>query len=184
MGRRKGVTLLRHQQNNISFEKPSGWMESTVASFTPGGPLAPTILMVREPMGPHDTLRTHVDHTLIKLGKELSKLDVLENREMQVGGRDAVVLCVSFVGGEREFEQSMVMIDPARDPDRRIAVFVACTPRERAAEARAVLARVLETVRFGEPTSAIVNEAAGAASQEPTWDEELPMIPMPGLGRR
>ena len=161
-----------HQQRDLAFEAPPDWFESTVAAFkAPATEVGPEIvlLVAREPLMPNDTLEGHMGRTLLKLGKELDDVVMGETRELEVGARRALSVRVEFEASSGRFEQTLVMVDPTRDPDGQVWVFVSTAPLERREEASAALERVLFTARFEAP------------EEPPKSFEALPPVPMPAL---
>lgn len=176
----------RFHKDDFSFDPPAHWDDTTVVSFRARSTgHCPTILIARELAAPNDTLRTHADRTLVKIGRQVENFDVLESRETVVGGRSAILLRFSFENDGDDFEQSMVMVDPVPDPDRKVLVLVASAPREKGEEARAALSAVVASLQFGDPRAAVPSTPLVAAEPAPLPMDAPPMVPIPGFpGRR
>ncbi len=182
--------MARFQQSNVSFEPPAAWLDTTIASFRaptaePDAAAAPTILMAREVLQPADTLRTHADRKLVQLGREAQRFALVESKELQVGGRPALLLRYRLSGQDgRRLEQTTVMVDPAHDPEHKVAVFVMIAAAEQAEQSHAVFADMLTSVRFSETTGMEAHPGAASPAAR-RWPNEPPppSLPMPGRKR-
>ena len=133
-------------------------------------PAGPSIVMVREPLVPGHSLDTHVDRRIAKLGRELRGFELLPREDLVVGGRPAVLIRFRFTtdagAAERTLEQTMVMVDPATDRERKVVVFVMRTRADEVDAIRPLFDGVLRSVRFEAP--AIATPAAQASRRMPS----------------
>jgi hypothetical protein len=108
--------------------------------------------MVREQLLPGHSLDTHVDRRIAKLGRDLRAFELLPREDLVVGGRPAILLRFRFTthtgAGEQTDEQTMVMVDPAGDRERKVMVFMMRARREEADALWPTFNAVLKSVRF------------------------------------
>ena len=182
----------RFRKDHLSFDVPQGWTDSTLLIFVAPGPAPATnVTIVREQVRPGETLRVHADRKLLRLIREVPGFDIVESAPMQVGGRAAIRLRFTWLKGNHRHEETVVMVDPAADPEGRVTAFSATAPVEAAETARSALATLLATVRFDEVMSSasecVANEHLASTPPPIPRGQQLdaiPMIPMPGVRSR
>jgi hypothetical protein len=145
---------VRCEHANVSFERPSNWVASTVTAFHTGasdggGPGALTMLMQREPQG-GDSLQTYVSRKLVQLSRQADKFHLFRSESLVVGGRPAVWLSFGFTTETgAAAEEDVVVVDRAGDAGGMVTVFSAgAMASARAGENRKAFLELLKTVRF------------------------------------
>src|SRR5262249_20683697 len=135
----------------VSFDMPpQESVESVIVAFrTASGAQHPaaSVSVTRERMREGDTLRTHTDRLLSRLGREADAFDLVESRPLEVGGRAAWLLHFTWMN-ERlgPMAQTMVLVDPWDDLEHKVLLFTAVGPHELAGETRRAFDQLLTTV--------------------------------------
>ena len=174
-----------HLQDEISFEPPPDWLESTTVRFNPppsppGSAPVPSITASLQPLAPGETLRFHADRLLMLLAREVADLEVLSNEEATIGGRPTIMLRIVLKSGtqpDQPIDQTMALVGAGSEREPKLVVFSLACPPEVADANRARFEKVLRTVRFDEP--ATVPPAATSGRPAPPA-LEIPLGPMPG----
>ncbi len=179
----------RHPRGGLTFAPPSGWLDRTVVAYTSPAestkPLAPSIVITREPVRPGDTLRLHGNRQLMELEAQLEHFDLVESREAELGGFPALFYRYTWVSHVGALEQTMTLALSMHDGDSVMTTVTTTAARGDARDADAAFAGMLATMRFDDPgspeparISTIVPAPAAVASMA-----DLPSFPMPGVGR-
>jgi hypothetical protein len=173
-----------HKDDAVSFETPPDWEDRSIVAFQAPSPVGeargvPNVMLTREPMRETDTLRTHAERRLFEVGRSLSNFEVLECRDVEVGGCVAVLMRFAWTTPQGALEQTFTFVEAAQKP-RGVFLFVATSPREQATLTRDIFERLLASVVFphGTRPAASVRVPKGAPAQE---EAPLPFIPMPGV---
>jgi hypothetical protein len=175
----------RYQHNDISFEPPAGWMDSTVARFHPapspvGAPPVPSITMAMERLAPGVSMRTHADQLFVRLAKSVRDFDFLNREETMIGDRTAILLRFQFKASPdapETMEQTMALVASGTEREPQIVVLAMACPAESAQSSMAVFTNVLRSVRFEEPVV-----AAAPSSPAPASPSTRPPPPPPSVG--
>ena len=161
--------MVRHWAKALSFDAPPDWAYATVARFSPAASPAPgSITVAREPLRAGDTLLTHASRALIRIAGAVHGFELLRGTERLVGGRRAVLQQFQFGAPGARVEQTVLLIDPADDPERNVTIMSCAAAVESAKDVTRVFEEMLGTVTF----------AAGAAPRR-TGLEQVPGVPMP-----
>ena len=84
----------RLPRGGVSFAPPPGWLDRSVVAYTSPAestkPLAPSIVITREPVRPWDTLRLHGNRQLIELEAQLEEFELIESRDTELAGSPAL----------------------------------------------------------------------------------------------
>jgi hypothetical protein len=153
-------------------------VESMMLAFrTPSGATFPaaSVSVTRDRMRPNETLRTHTDRALSRLGRETDELDLLESRAIEIAGHRAQRLRFTWLGPFGRMDQTTVLVDPGNDPERRVVILTVVGPAELAEETARVFEQLLTTVRFEDASTERMTDL-----RPPPRPEEQPVIPMPG----
>jgi hypothetical protein len=174
----------RHEQGNVSFDRPRGWANATVVTFVArDGPPSPTIMMWREPLERGDTLQAHTHRTLVRFSKHVPGFELVASEPAVVGGRPASLLRFRFTNDEETVDQTLVLVDPDGDPDACVTVFSTAARQDRAEMARAAFFEVLASVRFGGRAGSSPPRV-GSDRPPPHPFDAHPTVPMPGVRAR
>ncbi len=174
--------VVQDEALGVSFEAPAGWIDESLVTFHGHGAPAPNIVMTFERLRPGDALRVHADRKLSRLGKRARGMEILATRPSEVGGRPAVETRFGWQGRQGVVEQTLVLIDPADDPEAQVILFNLTTPPARAAQSRRLFEALLAGVRFARPPGLGPPRIAVA---EPSSVKAPPtLVPMPGSPRR
>jgi hypothetical protein len=182
----------QYHHREISFAAPQGWVDRSMVAFSAPKlkdepPTGTNIVMSREPLPPGDTLRTHADRQLLAMGRTLEDFQIVESRELQVGGHNAILFRFRWRSVVAVLEQSMVLVESGTVPESCVTTFTSTARDQEAAEMRTVFAETLETVRFGAtpPPEDFSAPPSSHASEDPiSIMIEVPDVPMPGSRRR
>jgi len=196
--------MARYSHQDISFDPPHTWFESTVARFhgkpaPPGAPPAPCITMEHEPLARGMTVRTHAAQWIEELEKTLRGFKLMNRDETTIGGRPAILVRFRFDQDKSTMEQVVAMIAGGSGPQPHLVVLSLGCPWSAMQASMPVFRKVLESVRFeqpwqAEPATAKPSTPPGPALS-PTASKhlvaaarapdliEMPMVPMPGSRR-
>jgi hypothetical protein len=179
--------MTRYRHDEISFETPAEWLDSTVASFhptpsAPGSPPVPIITMHQEPLAPGATLNLHADRLLMQLTRVRPVIDLLSREETVITDRPVILIRFHFMPDPEAgmMEQTMALLVSGRDPDCKVAVFSLVCPAAVAEANRPLLATVLRSLRFEEPTPPEPARTPSTPPPAPT----ATVIPMPSFRNR
>ncbi len=140
--------MTRRRDRDLSFEPPRGWEDEGVVAFRARAPAPlrpPTLTLAWEPLrgrGIHE----HAIRALSAVGG----VELVENAQTDVGGREALLVRLREAEGEETFERTTVVVDLLEDTAGAIPVFTLVTPLELAADARVAFADVLSSVKWTE----------------------------------
>jgi hypothetical protein len=174
----------RRFDHGTSFEVPHDWSERTIVAFTapergddPSRGAGPNLVVMRDMLREGETLRTHASRRLLQLGKQLNKFDLLEMRQIEVGGRAAIQIRFAWLSNLGALEESLTMVEREDERGRTITTFATSALSADAQAARTVFERILGSVAFDgpvAPTPPSRSDLAEEASASP------PYVPMPG----
>ncbi len=174
----------RYQDKDVSFDPPPEWVDRTFVAYTVPYDLpknkesAPNIVMTREPLRATDTLRTHADRQLLELGKQLKDFDLLESRETELGGQQAIYLRYSWVSHIGVLEQSMTLAERPAEQGSSVTTFTTTTTPDEAPRVRPLFNQILQSVKFG---AGFAPPPKGAPPPTSPPREDAPLVPMPGF---
>lgn len=142
----------RHTQGNVSFEVPRHWEDKTIVAFAapsrPGQSTAASFVMTRDSLTETDTLATYADRQLAELSQRTTGFELLDKREIQVGGARAFSLRFTSKALAGPLVQRLVLVEDRR---RAVVCFTATAPKADAAQLEPLFDRMLAGVRFAEP---------------------------------
>jgi hypothetical protein len=168
----------RCTERDFSFDVPSDWRDGSIVVFQ--SPDDVSIVVTREPMAEGQTLRRLADQELVQLGKNLRDFDLLQSHDSELGGRPAIHIRFTWVNALGSVEHSMTIVETERQAQRSAIVFTTGVPKDRAAEVRPVLERILESVTFDEPAP---STSQMAPRLEVAGDLSSAFVPIPGVPR-
>jgi hypothetical protein len=185
----------RHQDKDLSFETPDGWVDRTIVAYASptdeqGREAAPNFVMTREQMREGDSLRSHADRQLLELGRHLKDFDLLESKETQLGGQPAIFLRYTWMGHFGRLLQTVTIVERQHPERGRVAAsFTTTAKSDEALRTNAIFNEILKSVKFDggdgappPPPRSSGPESGGRGS----IDAGAPVVPMPGFrgGRR
>jgi hypothetical protein len=138
------------ETDGISFLPPPAWTWDVVVTFhaEPNKSAQPlTIQVAREPLTAGDSFRLYSQRKLVQAATR-ADIEILETTTRNVGGRSAVLWRSRMKVDAGTFVQTLVIVDPGSDLDRRVTLFSAVVPEQQDAQGRAALEELLATVRF------------------------------------
>ncbi|MEZ4295258.1 MAG: DcrB-related protein [Polyangiaceae bacterium] len=145
----------RHQQGNVSFEIPRHWEDKTIVAFSApsrgGKDAAGSFVMTRDRLEETDTLASYADRQLAELGKRVDGFELLEKRELSVGGARAVSLRFASKAAAGPLVQRLVIVEDRR---RAVVCFTATAPKADASQLEPLFDRMISGVRLEAPPSA------------------------------
>lgn len=103
---------MRHQTNELSFERPEWLLDRTHHLFTvePEGP-SPFSVVVSKTAIEDETLDEMLDRIIADLGRLLEDFTLTSRRPDKVGGEDAVILQFEWTqAGQRLFQRQAAVI--------------------------------------------------------------------------
>ena len=180
----------RHQDKDASFETPQTWVDRTIVAYAAPTEsereAAPNFVMTRTAIREGDTLRSHADRQLLELGRHLKDFDLLESKEMVLGGQPAVYMRYTWMGHYGRLEQSVTTVERMLE-QRMATAFTTTAPADVAAQTRPIFDDMLRSVRFEAPQGPVGGPPpmSGRPSLPPE-EPGAPVVPMPGYrgGRR
>jgi len=178
----------RHSLGGISFDPPAGWLDRTVIAFTSPAestkPLAPSIVITREPVRPGDSLRLHGSRQLMELEAQLTHFHLMESRDATLGGYPALFFRFAWESNVGAIEQTMTLAESTVDGVPVMTTVTTTAAASDGPSADALFTQTLATLRFDDAPREVprISTIAPAPSYVP--QEMFPSIPMPGSGRR
>ncbi|MBK8257030.1 MAG: DcrB-related protein [Polyangiaceae bacterium] len=143
----------RHQQGNVSFEVPRHWEDKTIVAFSSPSRSAKepsaSFVMTRDTLLESDTLASYADRQLSELSKRVDGFNLLEKREVQVGGARAMSLRFESKALAGPLVQRLVVVEDRR---RAVVCFTATAPKSEAAQIEPLFDRMITGVRFDPPS--------------------------------
>jgi hypothetical protein len=171
-----------HLDHDVSFNTPPEWLDRSVVVFEAPAPKplqrSWNVVMTREPIREGDNLRTHADRLLLELARTLAGFDLLESRELELGGQAAMYLRYTCATATGVLEQSVTLAARAGAAGGSLTIFTTTAPIEEAEAARAVFKEILSSVQFGPPRPPKIGVPRASA---PTLDLAPLHVPMPGV---
>ena len=170
----------RRSVAGVSFVVPPGWEDVTMVVLRgpetePGSPLL--LRAARDRMRPSDTLRSHADRVLMRMGSEAPGVTLQESRDVEVAGRPGVLMSFERAT-ETGLEQHIVIVDPLDDPERRAWVFNMSGPGSESAAMREALGAVLRSAELTRRHGGSQPPPRAAFEPSPPLAHE---IPIPGF---
>src|SRR5262245_30435489 len=105
---------LRHEAKGLSFSVPDTWQDRTVVAYAapsePGKLSAANMVVTTDVLGAGETLRTYSSRQVMNLAGLLEGLELMEHREVNVGGVPAVKLVMAWTSPSGRVVQQLVLV--------------------------------------------------------------------------
>ena len=140
--------MARYEQTDWFFEAPDGWYDRTVVAFVapsrPGKRTPSTFVVTHEVLRPDENLSTFATRQLAQLAKGLEDFELLETRDVNVGGVPAVQSLFAWVAENGPLVQRVTFASV----NSRVLAFTATMPPDDVMEMTPLFDRMLSTVGF------------------------------------
>lgn len=159
--------MRQFRSDELSFEMPEGWDAKTVIGFegpkTDGRSHGPNVMLVQQPLRASESLTTFAAKKLASLASSLSGFELLERRDLVVGGVRAVQLHFKWDSAEGPMTQRMTMLTRSS-----VILSVAATGADGdQSKCSAALHHVLSTLDVGQRPSAAARAAQPMVTSDP-----------------
>ena len=177
----------RYSHAGVSFDPPAAWQNAQIVFYAPPTGKRPpsSIVIASEPMAECESLRAFVNRKLTSFARTNPGLELRGCSAVDVGGRQALRLCLLDRSAPGPTEQILVVVDTPDDPERRATIFsLGCFP-EQGEAAHEAFDALLASVRFESPArvSGVPPPRTPAAPRVLPEMGLLPVIPIPGCRR-
>jgi hypothetical protein len=136
------------------FEAPDGWEDRSVAAFVAPSrhnePIAPNVVVTREPRRPADSLSAHVQRQVLAVATTLPGFEVFDSQQIDVAGRSALRTRCVWRAEDTTVEQTMVHIEPQRE-DTVVVSVTFTSSADTATSLASLLTRLLSTLGDDRP---------------------------------
>src|SRR5260221_10059534 len=107
--------MTAYEDDQLAFEYPALWRDAVVAFSAPHRPgkATPGVVMTRELLR-DATMKGHIAKHLAALRQRLPRLRVLQQRELEIGGRPAGAGARGSGRGPRRVPESLPYLRPPR----------------------------------------------------------------------
>lgn len=134
---------------NITIDVPQEWQDKTVLAFAAppraGKVAQPNVVVTRDSLPVGQSIRTYGAKQLAELAKALREFELLDSREVNVGGLAGVEYRFTWEGDAGPIFQRMLLA-PLQDT---VVTVTASAPKAEATTSAEVFDKILASVSFG-----------------------------------
>ncbi len=177
-----------YQRDNVTFVGPAGWSDAGITRLQPApaaaGAPAPTISVERSPLRAGETLHLYYQRSLVVIGHQVGRVDMMAKEERKVGGSAAILLHIRFHTPAGFMEQMLAFVLAPGEPDPAAMVFSVTAVAGTMDQAKVPFLALLDTVRFVDAFEASSGPRSLAPALEASEGPLPPLVPMPGVRQR
>ena len=169
-------TMARYREELFSFDHPGEWEVRTMAGVAQSPAFqSPTVVVVREPRRPQDTVTMHAQRQLFEM-RTIMEFGLEESSHVTLGGLHAARIRYSYTTKNGRLEQCHTYVVDPVDETQIVGILTTARVAD-LPEVQPIFDAALASVHFDVPPPTSRGENPWSAA-------EIPEVPMPGTKTR